>query len=76
MRLLVSEVTRMWRGYCVAGLLMNEGRMVRPLHLGHEFWPEESIGEDGWDVGNIIDVQPRCSAPWACSPRNVNRATN
>lgn len=65
-RMLVSEITHMKNGlFCVAGLLLDEGRMVRPLdpYSGRLHWPVEMLDRGGWMVGGLFEVQPVLSAP-------------
>ena len=55
---LVTEVTRMTRGYyCVAGWDMHQRRMVRPLQATGENWRLES-DRSVFRVGHVIDCSP------------------
>ena len=64
-RLLLSEITCMRPGLrCIAGYLLDQRRMVRPLNPdGALHWSEDAIAEIGWIVGGVYDVRTVSHAP-------------
>jgi hypothetical protein len=58
MELLITDVTVMHGGnYCVAGWNAPEGKMIRPLPLGHH-WSAALLAKHSVVPGSLIHVQP------------------
>ncbi len=59
-QILISEITRMRPGMnCIAGFLLEEQRMARPLNpQGELHWPDDTLARVGWQVGGLYDVTP------------------
>ncbi len=68
-QILVSEITRMRPGMnCIAGFLLDEQHMARPLNpQGELHWSDETLAEIGWQVRGLYEVTPT----GACSTRRL-----
>ena len=61
MDILITDVTEMAQGYCVAGWDTAAKRMVRPLPDGSN-WATDLLGRHGVAAGRSISAEPRGKA--------------